>query len=439
MSCSVDARSEMLRTGHRLAQHRGSANEEILPTGRNQMSRAINGAHASEIELLLCGCRIRIDAETAKHIRETLQKDVDWTRLVQASIDHGVTALLFRGLLQEAGDQVPPDIANGAVAFIDSQRKSNQFFAAELVRIVRQLQRNGVAAMPFKGPVLAQMAYGDLGLRTFSDLDFLVREQDIPACLDTLGTLEYEVALDLSPVQEAAFRKYSYHYFFLRKDRRIAVEAHWAFAPRSLVLRINYAGLWQRAQQLNLAGETMPSFCLEDQLMILCVHGSKHLWDRLQMVCDVAEMLQACPSLDWLVLFERARSQGCLRMLLLGLTLANRLMEVPLPAQAQALIARDRTVVDLANRAQQSLFCGRRIYREVYELSRFRLRMHDGFRDQIPYFVRTVASPRRHHIARIRLPEFLFFVYYPIKLVHDYFLLPIWLAGKYLVRHLRRV
>ena len=37
--------------------------------------------------------------------------------------------------------------------------------------------------MPFKGPVLAQLAYPDPALRGFSDLDILIAETDVPAAM----------------------------------------------------------------------------------------------------------------------------------------------------------------------------------------------------------------------------------------------------------------
>jgi hypothetical protein len=34
------------------------------------------------------------------------------------------------------------------------------------------------------------------------------------------------------------------------------------------------------------------------------------------------------------------------------------------------------------------------------------------------------------HYAIVKLPDVLFFLYTPIKLVHDYLLLPFWASGK---------
>jgi hypothetical protein len=58
--------------------------------------------------------------------------------------------------------------------------RKNLRFTAELIRILNCLESHGIAAIPFKGPTLAESVYGNLALREFSDLDILVRQSDFP-------------------------------------------------------------------------------------------------------------------------------------------------------------------------------------------------------------------------------------------------------------------
>ncbi len=318
------------------------------------------------------------------------------------------------------------------------------FFAAELVRILDALEKAGIVAMPFKGPVLTQMAYGDLGLRSFADLDFLIHKQDIPACLDVLQELGYAVNIGMSPAQKTAYEKWFGEYMFFRKDRRVVVEPHWAFERWTLALAFDYPGIWQRARPVEFVGTMVLSLSPEDLVTTLCVHGSKHQWERLQWICDVAEILRVYSSMDWHAVFDRARSQRCMRMLLLGLTLANRLRGAMLPAEAEALLAADRTVANLAGQVERSLFSEGGVYRGSYRVSQYYLQMRDRFEDKISYVVRTITTPQRLHFDIINLPSSLFFGYYLIKLLRDYILLPlhvfespVWRVGKSLLRKSR--
>jgi len=48
-----------------------------------------------------------------------------------------------------------------------------------LLKVLDLLTGSGVEAIPFKGPVLAVQAYGDLLMRSFVDLDILIHAKDL--------------------------------------------------------------------------------------------------------------------------------------------------------------------------------------------------------------------------------------------------------------------
>ncbi len=57
---------------------------------------------------------------------------------------------------------------------------ANLDLTAELIRVLDSLDAAGIRGLPFKGPVLAQTAYGGVGLRRFLDLDVLVHPRRFP-------------------------------------------------------------------------------------------------------------------------------------------------------------------------------------------------------------------------------------------------------------------
>ena len=66
----------------------------------------------------------------------------------------------------------------------------------------------------------------------------------------------------------------------------------------------------------------------------------------------------------------------------------------------------------------------------MFEVSRFRYRLHDRWLDRVRYLADTILTPRDQHFSLVPLPDRLFFLYRPLKLVHDYALLPAWLLLK---------
>ena len=62
---------------------------------------------------------------------------------------------------------MPEDISDAFRAITDETRRQNRVLFHELARIIEALANDGMEAIPFKGPVLAIEAFGDLGLRVF--------------------------------------------------------------------------------------------------------------------------------------------------------------------------------------------------------------------------------------------------------------------------------
>ena len=50
---------------------------------------------------------------------------------------------------------------------------------SELIKVMKLFEENGVEYISFKGPVLSQLAYGDITLRQYVDLDILIKKEDL--------------------------------------------------------------------------------------------------------------------------------------------------------------------------------------------------------------------------------------------------------------------
>src|SRR4029078_5742382 len=103
----------------------------------------------------------------------------------------------------------------------------NLRLTAELLRLLAEFERQGISAIQIKGPVLAQLAFGNLGWRDFEDLDVLVRPKDIHKVMDLLGTMAYRPERVLLPGQEAAFMRSEHAFRYLGDHDQLVVEIHW--------------------------------------------------------------------------------------------------------------------------------------------------------------------------------------------------------------------
>lgn len=378
---------------------------------------------SKEFRLLLLLSRTEF-TEGVEQSAQEINADFDWTYLVQTAYLHGVSGLLCSGLLQLNKEIVPKEIINAAHKHLVSQGECNQALANQLTNILQALQSSGIPAIPFKGPTLADTAYGDLALRSFRDLDFLIHPEDIKPCLEKLRELEYHQNVHLSPKQMDSFLHYSGQDILYGEG--VPIEPHWLFAPHTWALNIDYAGLWTRAERRTFNNRKILSFSIEDELMILCIHGSKENWSKLKWVADVAAFIDASPDLEWFQLIERSEQQGVGRMVRLGLSLARVMLNAQLPHQVILWLEKDRVVNNICKYTMDTFFNVDNRSQSIYALSLYHWKMKERTIDRFRYLLRTITQPREHHFLAIGLPDSFFFLYTPYKVLHDYLALPIW-------------
>jgi hypothetical protein len=327
-----------------------------------------------EVDLLLCCARTRIRPELSHRIRAAAQKNVDWMALVRLAMRHDVMPLLYRNLQHVCPGSVPENIMGPIGARYQQQAIEAQRRAEELVRLLSLLEEQGIPAVPYKGPTLAQRLYGDLALREFGDLDIMILERDVLKAQDLIRRQGYDYAFLKSADKLPAYVRANRELQFRRFDGR-ALELHWRFAMRQASVRHDPERFLERLETISLAGAPVPSLPLEVYLLILSMHATKHKWRQLKLICDVAEIL-AQPGLDWQYVLSEADALGLKRMLSVGMLLAEDPLEVPAPAELLQGLKKDRTALALAVQVRQSLFeqPDKNWYREAEHQFQFEIR-----------------------------------------------------------------
>jgi len=132
-----------------------------------------------EKQLLIYCARTRMRPEIAEKIRLLAAGALNWDALLSEAEGNAVVPLLYRQLNAIAADVVPtPRMQRVSEASRANTLRCLSLTAA-LVQILRLFQSEGIVALPYKGPVLAAQAYGDVLLRQFDDVDIIVRDRDM--------------------------------------------------------------------------------------------------------------------------------------------------------------------------------------------------------------------------------------------------------------------
>jgi hypothetical protein len=248
---------------------------------------------------------------------------LDETALVELATKHSVLALL-------------PDLPK-------SKRKEQVCFnlglMAELLRLLGAFQAAEIPVLSLKGPVFAETAYGDLVLRTFVDIDLLVRPADRDRACRLLVREGYLLTVLLHWPE--SFRSKEDQLLFHCAERGVRVDLHWSLLPSYYPQPIHPGLIWDHLKPVRIAGRSVSVLGDEDLLLFLCAHGAKHVWNRLGWICDVGRVLQVCRRLDWSLALLKAQEQRCRHILLLGLALSHEILGSPLPEEISKMISAD--------------------------------------------------------------------------------------------------
>jgi Uncharacterised nucleotidyltransferase len=377
--------------------------------------------------LLLQLIRREWDASSGQTI--TIASDADWTAIIQAALHHGVAGLLCRSLRRLPPGEIAPDILHAAGVYIEESDARGAERVAQLFEILDVLAGADIPAIPFKGAALGVLAYGSATLRPSRDIDVLVHKQDMDRTVAALHQLQYRLGEIFTPrIMAACFETYGQDILFA--EGRLPLEPHWSFSPKALAVDLDIDGLWDRASPSDLAGRVTLTLSPEDTLLVACLHGSKEKWWRLLWVADIAAFIHRHPTLDWDVTIKRAEASGIRRMLLLGLALARELFSSPLPPNLSSAIEQDPMCNRLVEESKRYLFTPGAAVGSVHNVSKYHLQLRERVGDRVRYAWRTVTTPQVMHYRMVKLPDALLLGYIPVKLVHDYLLLPLWTLGK---------
>lgn len=358
------------------------------------------------------------------------REGVDWEYLLDTAERHGLLPLLAHHAA--TGFIAPPasvrERLRGAAAL---HLAENLRLLAMLRDLLGRFRERGIPVLAFKGPALAVQAYGNVGLRPISDLDVVIRPADAARAHPAMLDAGFEPELALSARGEAALTAWEHHRGYVAADGRTLVELHWRFAQLRFGLRLGAEEVIGRAASLPLAGTDVPVPSPEDQVLLLCVHGARHLWERLEWIGGLAELLRRQPP-EWGVVLERADAAHARRLLHLGLVLAHALLDAPLPEPVLRAATADRAALRLASEAGARLFSDAGPAQEVAakpELFLFNLRAKDRVTDRIRFAFGYLTTPTEDYWYGPRLPDRLF----PLYRVYR----PFRLAGQYLAARVR--
>ncbi len=343
-----------------------------------------------------------------------LSGQLDWSYIERTSAQNGIIPTVSRWIRLASPKQVPPEIKRKITLAAEANALQNAHLSGELVRIVDSFSKSGIDAIAVKGPVLAALAYDDVSIRTFMDLDLLVHSSDLTRAARILISDGYAATTtDNRPADPETFSAFPTS--FEARRGAVFVDVHWQVGPTRIGFFPEEDSLWTRSVWIDFQGTRVRSFSPADQVIYLCAHATKHGWTMLKMVCDVAGLIKRSDDMDWNWIATEAKRLHGLRMMLLGVYLARRLMRIELPEPIMRLADADAEVESLAMQIIRDMFIDPDQKPEPANPEVIALRTMERKRDRLRYWFYRSITPTMGDWIFLPLPRRLYPAYFIVR------------------------
>lgn len=214
-----------------------------------------------------------------------------WTAVMAAAHEHRLHGLLAHAIA-EGLLPVTPDQAAEAADRHRAALSSCVHLEVVLQRAARALGRAGVQFRVLKGPAHARLDYPDPAMRTFGDIDLLVRAADYPAALRALQAGGF--TRTLPPVHPTFDREWTKG-ATLESDDGWELDVHRTLAAGRFGLTIDLDELLSTGQPFRVGDVELTALTPAARLVHACYHvtlGGNLRWvshrDIAQLVLDPA-------------------------------------------------------------------------------------------------------------------------------------------------------
>ncbi|MCF6206736.1 MAG: nucleotidyltransferase family protein [Sulfurovum sp.] len=382
-----------------------------------------------KLQFLIACCQAQPDLEMIGALMENGKwKMENEKELLALASKHGVLPLVYKTL--KTFIETHPHIQHSAFniqhwksAYMQISQR-NMLMSAELIRIMRLFKENGIEALAFKGPLLSQMAYGDITLRQYGDLDILVDEADAFRAGALMSENGHRTILPLAILSNRTCLHTAKDFSLISEPGGVHTELHWRLFEKKYNIALLSCAMEKKCQTVKINSQEIQTLQTELLLVYLCLHGAKHGFERIEWICDIDRLVRST-EVNWEEAVRIAEQSHSKRPFHLGLSLAHTLLHTDLPQKMLKSINSNEIkrlqAITLKQMSEKKR--GRSDFTKNRETFFYQSRLFDRKSDMFRFYFSTFFKISTTDCQTFVLPEklkFLYVVLRPLRLVGSY-------------------
>lgn len=373
--------------------------------------------------LLICCARLNPESSCTDSLKQIAVSIKDWHPVFDMAARHGLIGFLYLNLNKFCREILPPKVLATLKKMYLKNAARNLELCGKLIQIAGGLNKHHIPIVAFKGPAQSQLLYEDIFLRSFADLDILVRPKDALRAISGLKEMGLLTEVEIPASQMKVYMKNENFLGLKNRADTLHVDLHWEITGRYSINPVYFEDLETRFQQVEILNHKITTLSCEDSLIHLCVHGTSHCWEKLEFISAVAEIINRNRIKDWNFVLNNAKRQNCMRMVLLGLVLAEALLDAQLPMTVKEGIDTQPSVKKLANKIIENIMNGTSELKYIsWRFSSVHFSARDSFIDRTRYAMRLIGRPTIREWDKFPLPDSFLFLYHflrPYRLIKE--------------------
>jgi predicted nucleotidyltransferase len=222
-------------------------------------------------------------------------------------------------LLKSSGllEAVPSEHRSRLKSGVDAVLFQNMLIRSEMYKLLDAFERSGIQVIVLKGIRLSERFFGHFSSRGTSDIDLLVRPEDLDKSVALLERHEFNRYIE----DDADHFHMLLNKFYANEDfPLLGVELHWNIL-REHVSDTDMSSFWMDAEPIS-PYQLVKELSAKDTFYYLCLHGYNHNMLSLKYVIDILHVLRCCSAeIDYGQLFAQAKRDGNYAKVLIALTI----------------------------------------------------------------------------------------------------------------------
>lgn len=296
-----------------------------------------------ELVILIEASKIALLGNSSNNLQKILSNNkINWKQLQKLVSFHSIRPILNHALsVCDSNTEVPLGFTDTLKNACISQSFYNMAFKVEIPNLLRLLEANGIAAMPFKGIVFTHSFYPKENLREAGDLDILIHKKDIKKALKVLidNAYNYKVIVlnqqsenhnfitNISSYSEISLRKTMWN------SANVNLDLHWALHYEHLPLKTPIDLFFNSLKKEKFYDNECKMPSIETIFWTMLVHhGGKESWLKIKNLCDLLMFYKKFGhEIDWKEILRKSENIKIKRNLLFGFYYLEKYFEIQIP------------------------------------------------------------------------------------------------------------